>query len=563
MGRGAIDTVRLDDLQLLELLDFAPEPGIIRLHEQRMVVQGAAAMGLLRRELIHTLGEDTARRLLLRFGYADGYHDAISLHEHFGWDNPLEGVRAGLKLHTLEGIVHAEPERLEYDPHSGTFEGVLRWKQSYEAEQHLYHHGRSPRPVCWTLVGYISGFASACLGQDVYFSESLCMGQGESSCTLVGRHAAGWGEALPALHDDFRGADLRGEVESLRRAVAQQKREIARRQRALAGREREVEALRERAMRHATARRFVVRSPVMREVLEMSLRVAPLDTTILIAGESGTGKEFVARMIHEQSRRAARSLVTVNCGALTETLLESELFGHVRGAFTGASRDKIGLFEQASGSTLFLDEVGEMTPALQVKLLRALQEREIRRVGGEGTVRIDVRVLAATNRDLRADVAASQFRDDLYFRLAGFEIRVPPLRERREEIPILAHDMLRRIARRLGKNVDAISAEAMTRMVNYRWPGNVRELEHAIERAAILARGASVTARDLPAELRESAQIAAMSRFNLKVQEARMIREALTASGGNRRRAAEALGISIVSLWRKLKEYGRRADVSE
>lgn len=563
MRSGAIDTVRLDDLHLLELLDLAPDRGVIRLHEQRMLVQGAAAMGLLRRELIHTLGEDTARRLLLRFGYADGYHDALSLQEHFGWSDPIEGVRAGLKLHTLEGIVRAESERLEYDPHTGAFEGALRWTQSYEAEQHLYHHGRSLRPVCWTLVGYISGFASVCLGQDVYFSETVCAGQGESACTLVGRHAAGWGEKLPALYDEFRGADLRGEVESLRRAVAQQKKELTRRQRVLAGREREVEALRERAVRHAMAKRFIVRSPAMHDVLEMSMRVAPLDTTILIAGESGTGKEFIARMIHEQSRRAARSLVTVNCGALTETLLESELFGHVHGAFTGASRDKIGLFEQASGSTLLLDEVGEMTPGLQVKVLRALQEREIRRVGGERTIRIDVRVVAATNRDLRAEVAAGQFRHDLYFRLAGFEIRLPPLRERREEIPILAHDVLRRVARRLGKHIDGISAEAMTRMVNYRWPGNVRELEHAIERAAILARSASITARDLPPELRESVPLSSTSRFNVKIHEARLIREAMAASGGNRRHAAQALGISTVSLWRKLKEYGLRADVSE
>jgi DNA-binding NtrC family response regulator len=563
MWPGPVDVMRIDELQLLEVLDFEPDQGVIRFHEQRMVVQGAAAMGLLRRELVHTLGEETARRLLLRFGYADGYHDAVSLRDHFGWEHPLDGVRAGLKLHTLEGIVQAEPKRLEYDARSGAFEAVLEWRHSYEAEQHLYHHGRSAQPVCWTLVGYISGFASACLGQDVYFREGRCAGQGDAHCALAGRHAAGWGFELPALHEDFRGADLRGEVEGLRQAVARQKQELMRRQRALARREREVEALRELAVRHATARRFVVRSPVMRDVLEMSLRVAPLDTTILIVGESGTGKEFIARMIHEQSRRAVRTLVTVNCGALTETLLESELFGHVRGAFTGASRDKIGLFEQASGSTLFLDEVGEMTPALQVKLLRALQEREIRRVGGERAVRVDVRVVAATNRDLRAEVAAGRFREDLYFRLAGFEIRVPPLRARREEIPVLAHDILRRVGRRLGKNLRAISAEAMTRLVNYQWPGNVRELEHAIERAVILARGSTVSARDLPPELRDSAQGAARSHLNLKAHEARLIHEALVAAGGNRRRAAEALGISTVSLWRKIKKLGLRTDISD
>jgi DNA-binding NtrC family response regulator len=552
--RAPFETRALDDLQLLELLDFSGR-GIIRLREQRMLVQGAAAMGLLRRELIDTLGEDTARRLLMRFGYADGYHDAVSLQENFGWGDPLDGVRAGLKLHTLEGIVHAEAEQLAYDARAATFEGLLRWEHSYEAEQHLYHHGRATRPVCWTLIGYISGFASACLGQDVYFREVQCAGQGAAHCRLVGRHAAGWGNVLPALHEDLRGADLRGEVERLRRSVAQQKKELTRRQRAMARREREVEALRERAMRHATASRFIVKSPAMREVLELALRVAPLDTTILVEGESGTGKEFIARMIHEQSGRAARTLVTVNCGALSETLLESELFGHVRGAFTGASRDKIGLFEQAAGSTLFLDEVGEMTAALQVKLLRALQEREIRRVGGERAIRVDVRVVAATNRDLRRDAKAGSFREDLYFRLAGFRIRMPPLRERREEVPLLAHAMLRGVARRVGKRVDAISAEAMRRLVNHRWPGNVRELQHAIEHAVILARGATVGVRDLPAELREGALAAAPSELNLKAQEARLIREALNAHNGSRRLAAEALGISTVSLWRRMRQW--------
>jgi transcriptional regulator with PAS, ATPase and Fis domain len=259
-------------------------------------------------------------------------------------------------------------------------------------------------------------------------------------------------------------------------------------------------------------------------------------------------------MIHDQSGRGPRTLITINCAALTETLLESELFGHVRGAFTGASRDKIGLFEQAAGSTLFLDEVGEMTPGLQVKLLRALQQREIRRVGGERVIKVDVRVVAATNRDLRAEVAAGRFRDDLYFRLAGFEIRVPPLRERPEEIPVLAHGILRQVARRLEKGVVAISADAMRLLVNYPWPGNVRELEHAVERAAILARGATITRRELPVEISDGAAGGGQSRFNLKQHEARLIREALLASNGNRTRAAAALGISTVSLWRKLKE---------
>ena len=206
--------------------------------------------------------------------------------------------------------------------------------------------------------------------------------------------------------------------------------------------------LRERVARHAASKHFIARSEAMQEVLELAARVAPIDTTVLVYGESGTGKEFIVRMIHDQSPRAAAPFCRINCAALTETLLESELFGHVRGAFTGAVRDKAGLFEVAGNGTIFLDEIGEVAPTVQAKLLRALQEREIRRVGAERTIKINARVVAATNRDLRAAVEAGTFREDLYFRLGAFIITVPPLRERREDIPPLVHDFVRRAASR-------------------------------------------------------------------------------------------------------------------
>jgi transcriptional regulator with PAS, ATPase and Fis domain len=291
----------------------------------------------------------------------------------------------------------------------------------------------------------------------------------------------------------------------------------------------------------------------MRSVLELALRVAPLDTTVLIDGESGTGKEFIARMIHELSARARRPLVSVNCAALAETLLESELFGHVRGAFTGATRDKPGLFEQAEGGTLFLDEIGEMGPLLQAKLLRALQEREVRRVGADRATRVDVRVVAATNRDLRRAAERGVFREDLYFRVAGFRLTVPPLRERREDIPPLVYAVLTRTAERLGKPIHAVSSGAMSRLTAYDWPGNVRELEHIIERAVILARAARIGTRDLPPEVR-GARALPTAHLNVRSHEVRLIREALAAAGGNRRKAAAALGISTVTLWRRLKK---------
>jgi DNA-binding NtrC family response regulator len=545
---------------LAELLDFRPDQGIIRLHEQRVVILSAAAMGLLRKELVDTLGKETARRLLLRFGFADGYHDAVNLRARSQWRSPLDGLRAGAMLHTLEGIVRAEVRRIDYDEATGRFEEDVVWHDSYEAEQHVHHYGRSPAPVCWSLVGYTSGYVSACLGKEVYFRETTCAGQGARQCGVIGRDADGWGDEIDAIRADFRAAALGQEVQRLHDAVGRRSRELDRRERVLERRERELNLLRERVGRHAASRHFIAGSQAMQDVLELAARVAPLDTTVLVYGESGTGKEFVVRLIHDQSPRAGAPFVSINCAALTETLLESELFGHVRGAFTGAVRDKAGLFEVAGAGTLFLDEIGEMAPTVQAKLLRALQEREIRRVGAERSIKVQARVVAATNRDLRAAVDAGSFREDLYFRLGAFVITVPPLRERREDIPPLVQHFLTRAASKMKKDVRSVSSEAMTALMEYRWPGNVRELEHAIERAVILANGASVRVRDLPPEVtRKDRSRTGDDTLDLREQERASIERALERFGGNRRKAAAALKISTVTLWRRMKEYGLSA----
>jgi DNA-binding NtrC family response regulator len=544
-------------LHLAELLDFRPDQGVIRLHEQRVVILSAAAMGLMRKELVDTLGLAAARRVLLRFGFADGYHDAVNLRARSKWSHPVDGLRAGAMLHTLEGIVRADVRRVEYDQDTGRFEEEVRWHDSYEAEQHVHHYGKSPAPVCWSLVGYSSGFASACLGTEIYFRETACTGQGERQCSAIGRDVKSWGADADAIRADFQAASLGHEVERLRDAVATRLKELDRRERMLERRERELNLLRERVNRHAAAKHFVAGSEAMQHVLEMAGRVAPLDTTVLVYGESGTGKEFIVRLIHEHSPRAAAPFVSINCAALTETLLESELFGHVRGAFTGAVRDKAGLFEVAGTGTIFLDEIGEVAPTVQAKLLRALQEREIRRVGAERSIRVNARVVAATNRDLRAAVDAGTFREDLFFRLGAFIITVPPLRERREDIPTLVHSFLVRAAARMKKDVGAVSADAMSALMNYRWPGNVRELEHAIERAVILANTASIRVRDLPPEVTQKSRTRADDdTLDLQEQQRASIERALERFGGNRRKAAQALNISTVTLWRKMKQYG-------
>jgi two-component system, NtrC family, response regulator AtoC len=309
------------------------------------------------------------------------------------------------------------------------------------------------------------------------------------------------------------------------------------------------------------------RSPAMVEVYKTVARVAPTKSTVLILGESGTGKELIARAIHQHSPRARRPFVAVDCGVLTETLLESELFGHVRGAFTGAVMDKKGVFEEAQGGTCFLDEIGDITPNMQAKLLRVLQEHEIKRVGGKEWLKVDVRVVAATNRHLGELVRKRAFRHDLYYRLNVITILLPPLRERLEDIPALAYRFLRRYSQENGKEVTSISDEAMALLRAYAWPGNIRELENAIERAVTLARQPMLTPEDLPAEVREGVasewapapspeeqSFFAGTPTRAEVDK-RYVQHVLRRTQGNLSRAAKILDIDRRSLYRMLERF--------
>ncbi|HVP66525.1 MAG TPA: sigma-54 dependent transcriptional regulator [Anaeromyxobacteraceae bacterium] len=307
-------------------------------------------------------------------------------------------------------------------------------------------------------------------------------------------------------------------------------------------------------------------SPAMQDVIRQVRKVAPLKATVLLTGESGTGKELVARAVHELSPRASFPFVAVNCGAIPADLIESELFGHVRGAFTDASRDKKGLAAEADGGTLFLDEIGELPPQLQVKLLRFLQEEEVRRVGDTRAEKVDVRVVAATARDLGRAVKEGQFREDLFYRLNVVGIRLPPLRERREDIaPLVRHFLVKYRSLRPDAPLSGVSPAAMEALGAYRWPGNVRELEHVVERAVVLAEGSELGEEDLPDELRSAPRPVApvaLPTGSLSVKRAirsveeQLIRKALEQTGGNRTRAAELLDISYRALLYKIKEYG-------
>jgi two-component system response regulator HydG len=324
------------------------------------------------------------------------------------------------------------------------------------------------------------------------------------------------------------------------------------------GLRRENENLRRQVRERYSLPGIIGHSKEMQQALDLVMRVAPTDATILIQGESGTGKEVIAKAIHHTSPRTQLPFVAVNCGALPEPLLESEIFGHVKGAFTGATAHKKGLFEEAHGGTFFLDEIGDMPLSLQVKFLRVLQEGEIRRVGSNQATSVDVRVLAATNRDLGQLMQQGQFREDLYYRLNVIPLALPPLRERREDIPALAEHFLRRFGDKQHRPL-SLTANAVERLLRYPWPGNVRELENAMERTAILARNDLIGPDELPPHIASGtplgpAPVLPREQTLAEVEKSHIL-QTLERCGWNHSQAAEALGIGRTSLWRKLKEY--------
>jgi DNA-binding NtrC family response regulator len=315
--------------------------------------------------------------------------------------------------------------------------------------------------------------------------------------------------------------------------------------------------LRQRLAERRSVQNIIGSSPAMQRVFDSILQVAPARASVLVTGESGTGKELVAEALHQHSPRASGPFVKLHCAALAESILESELFGHERGAFTGAAARRDGRFQQADGGTLFLDEIGEISPAIQVKLLRFLQEREFERVGGNQTVKVDVRIIAATNRDLKQMVKDGKFREDLYYRLNVVSIEMPPLRQRASDVPVLALHFVKKYAAENGKTVSGFSAEALATLSHYAWPGNVRELENAIERAVIVCRGDVIRAEDLSlsaatersdgAPVVPGATLAALERY--------AILKTLEHTGGSTSRAAEMLGISTRTIQYRLREY--------
>jgi two-component system, NtrC family, response regulator HydG len=541
--------MRAGDLDHKELLEMDPEGGVLRFAGQRAILLDAVAMGLLRKYLVENFGLTAARTVLTQFGFAHGWRMAEAMEVEFKWDNDEEWRLAANRIHSMAGLYTAEFEGMDALSKSG-----MMLVASYEAEQHLLHFGRADAPMCWTISGLISGYLSKTLGKEVFVLEDRCQGKGDAGCHLFGRTREDWGDERA---EELRFYDKNRLAECLDVSIHRVTETLKAAERKLREHKRVLIAV---APDEDTPQLgLVAKSPAMRKLVDLARRVAKVDSTVLITGESGSGKERIARLVHEESTRASGPFIAVNCGAITETLLESELFGHARGAFTGATHDRPGLFEAAHGGTLLLDEVGEVSPGMQVKLLRAIQEREIRRVGENKNRKVNVRIIAATNRDLALGVAGGAFRQDLYYRLKVVELQVPPLRERRDDILPLARVLLAGSALWMKRKISGLTPGCTDQLIRYAWPGNVRELENAMERAVALAPGSRVELEDLPEEIRQACPVPVVTDGTvqpLEMVEKDYILAALALNNGNQTRTAEQLKIGSATLYRKLKSYG-------
>ena len=453
------------DADLRRLIHFSAGDGRIWLAGQRMLLLHAAALASLRRELVDTIGREHTRRVLMRAGYAAGEGDA-SLARKVRPNAPLmEAFLVGPQLHMLEGAVQVTPERFELDVEAGHYLGIFRWDHSWEVETHVRHFGPQTEPVCWMLLGYASGYTSGFFGKRMLYKEISCRACGGEPCRIEGRFQHEWpdGEEMAREYQADSMLIQLGELKS------------------------QVEALRTQLDAADESGPLVGHSRAFESAVDLLRRAAPTQVTVLLTGETGVGKERFARALHAMSPRAKGPFVAVNCAALPGELIESELFGAEKGAFTGAIGARAGRFERADGGTLLLDELGELPLPAQAKLLRVLESGEVERLGATATRKVDVRVVAATNVELEQAVAEGRFRRDLFYRLNVYPIRIPLLRERIDDIEPLARHLLQRFTALHGKRVTGFTDRALDAMRHYPWPGNVRELENLIERGVILA----------------------------------------------------------------------------
>ncbi|MDP2065368.1 MAG: sigma 54-interacting transcriptional regulator [Burkholderiaceae bacterium] len=578
MAMGGFDTSGVSQeahptvADLSECLFFSPGDGRIWLQDQRMILLHSESLGSLRRELIDSVGLDKARGLLTRAGYVSGARDAQLVRQQWPDAEPPAAAIAGTRLHALEGVVQVEVVHASYDAASGAYEGEFIWHNSSEDDEHIAAYGVGGSPACWMQVGYATGYVSTLFGRMIVFREVNCRSSGDAQCRVIGKSAERWDDVQQDLRylnaQAFVGAHAYGEAAP---PVADLSAFVG----ASTG----------------PGQTMVGTSSSFNAACHMLQRVAPTTATVLFTGESGVGKEMFASTLHRISPRKDQPFVALNCAAIPETLMESELFGVERGAYTGAGAARAGRFERANGGTLFLDEIGTLSFVAQSKLLRALQEGEVERVGGTRTVAVDVRVIAATNVDLQLAVREGRFREDLFFRLHVFPIHLPPLRDRRDDIPLLMSHFLAHYNRRHQRAVAGFSQAAVKAMYNYAFPGNIRELQNLVERGVILvgdgeaidvhhlfSGGEHMAQGVLSLEMHGKGQAtfnlqplhapdtsaaparpstgASSTAKPLEQAEVALLRQAIRQTGGNLSAAARHLGVSRATVAYRVRKFG-------
>lgn len=461
---------------LAERLHFCPADGRIWLDDRRMVLIHTEAFGSLRQELIEALGIEQARGLLTRMGYLSGSRDAGLANKVRPQVSSFDAFSVGPQLHALEGIVLVEPVRVEIDSAQGRYYGEFLWKDSSEDESHVSIYGIGSEPVCWMQIGYACGYTSAFMGKRILYREIECRSMGNTHCRIVGKPVEEWDNPEEDLKY-FEARRLKDRSTIFLSGGGSSSDELQRSKTQPSA----------KATSQPDMHQLVGISAGFNAVMHKVQRVACTRATVLLLGESGVGKSRFGRTLHCASPRARGPFVEVNCAAIPESLIEAELFGVEQGSYTGATHSRPGRFEVADGGTMLLDEIGTLSLTTQGKLLRAVQSGEIERLGSSKTKKVDVRIVTATNVDLRAEVKQGRFREDLFYRLNVFPIVVPPLRERKDDIPVLLEYFLKQFTSQHGRHVTGFTNQALRTLLNYNWPGNIREMENVLERGVILA----------------------------------------------------------------------------
>lgn len=455
---------------VLKRLHFNPDEALIWLEDRRMVLMHAESIGALRQELIESLGVEAARGLLTRFGYSAGCRDAeLALKMRDRTAATYELLVTGAQFHALQGIVKVEISLANIDVERGICNLDFFWKNCFEDNVHAQTYGLGGEAVCWMEVGYASGFLSTCMGKRILVREVECRAMGEDYCRCLAKPLEEWADPELDLH-----YFEPGPVRLIQKAV-------------LPPAPAPDAVLVSAADTNPPGDSSVIGASIaFNTIMHKIRRVAPTTATVLLLGESGVGKSAFAREIRRRSKRNSTPFLEVNCAAIPDQLMEAELFGVERGAYTGAGESRLGRFQLADKGTLFLDEIGTLSMTAQGKLLRVIQTGEFETLGGTTTRKVDVRLIAATNEDLWAAVREGRFREDLFYRLNVFPIHIPPLRERRDDIPLLLEHLIRKYRTLHERNVSGVTSRALQVILNYRWPGNIRELENVIERGVIL-----------------------------------------------------------------------------